>query len=52
MFKFDLDIPTYAEWKTQLDKLMKEQPEQAKKYQEQVQKFWQDFFEDTFNIKK
>ena len=52
MFKFNLDIPTYAEWKTQLDKLMKEQPEQAKKYQEQVQKFWQEFFEDTFKIKK
>jgi hypothetical protein len=43
MFKFDLEIPTYAEWKVQLDKLMNEQPEQAKKYQEQVQKFWQDF---------
>ncbi len=52
MFKFDLQILTYAEWKVQLDKLMKEQPEQAKKYQEQVQKFWQDFFEDTFKIKK
>jgi hypothetical protein len=52
MFKFDLEIPTYAEWKVQLDKLMNEQPEQAKKYQEQVQKFWQDFFEDTFKIKK
>ena len=52
MFKFDLEIPTYAEWKAQLDKLMKEQPEQAKKYQEQVQKFWKDFFEDTFKIKK
>jgi len=31
---------------------MEEQPEQAKKYQEQIQKFWQDFFEDTFKIKK
>ena len=31
MFKFDLEIPTYAEWKVQLDKLMKEQPEQAKR---------------------
>ena len=51
MFKFDLEIPTYAEWKVQLDKLMNEQPEQAKKYQEQVQKFWQDFFEDTLKIK-
>ena len=36
MFKFDLQIPTYAEWKAQLDKLIKEQPEQAKKYHEQV----------------
>ena len=35
MFKFDLEIPSYAEWKVQLDKLMNEQPEQAKKYQEQ-----------------
>ncbi len=52
MFKFDLEIPSYAEWKVQLDKLMKEQPEQGKKYQEQVQKFWQDFFEDMFKIKK
>ena len=52
MFNFELKIPTYAEWKAQLDKLMKEQPEQGKKYQEQVQKFWQDFFQDTFNIKK
>jgi|TARA_B100001964_G_scaffold201481_1_gene229210 hypothetical protein len=52
MFKFELDIPTYAEWKAQMDKLMKEQPELGKKYQEQVQKFWQDFFEDTFKIKK
>ncbi len=51
MFKFDLEIPTYAEWKVQLDKLMNEQPEQAKKYQEKVQKFWKDFFEDTFKIK-
>ncbi len=31
MFKFDLEIPTYAEWKVQLDKLMKEQPEQGQK---------------------
>ena len=31
MFKFDLDIPTYAEWKTQLEKMTKDQPEQAKK---------------------
>jgi hypothetical protein len=52
MFKLDLEIPTYTEWKAQFDKLMKEQPEQAKKCQEQIQKFWQDFFEDTFKIKK
>jgi hypothetical protein len=52
MFKFDLEIPSYAEWKVQLDKLMNEQPEQAKKYQEQVQTFGQDFFQDTFKIKK
>ena len=52
MFNLELKIPTYAEWKAQLDKLMKEQPEQAEKYHEQVQKFWQDFFQDTFNTKK
>ena len=55
MFKFDLNIPTYAEWKTELDKMTKDQPEQAKKYQEQIQKFWQDFYEDAlspFKIKK
>jgi len=32
MFNFKLEIPTYAEWKAQMDKLIKEQPEQAKKY--------------------
>ena len=57
MFKLDLDIPTYAEWKVQIEKFLKEQPEKAKKYQEQVQKFWQDWFEDVlkpnlFNIWK
>ena len=55
MFKFDLNIPTYAEWKTELDKMTKDQPEQAKKYQEQIQKFWQDFYQDAlspFKIKK
>ena len=52
MFKFNLEIPTYAEWKVYVEKFIKDQPEQAKKYQEQVQKFWQDFFEDTFKIKK
>ncbi len=25
MFKFDLDIPTYAEWKVQVEKFVKEQ---------------------------
>ena len=34
MFKLELDIPTYAEWKVQIEKFLKEQPEQAKKYQE------------------
>ena len=52
MFNLELKIPTYEEWKAQMEKLKKEQPEQAAKYYEQVQKFWQDFFEDTFNIKK
>ena len=48
MFNFKLEIPTYAEWKVQMDKFLKEQPEQAKKYQEQTQKFWQDFFNDLW----
>ena len=52
MFNLELKIPTYEEWKAQMEKLKKEQPEQAAKYYEQVQKFWQDFFTDTFNIKK
>ena len=52
MFNHELKIPTYEEWKAQLEKLKKEQPERAAKYYEQVQKFWQDFFEDTFKIKK
>ena len=52
MFNLELKIPTYKEWKAQLEKLKQEQPEQAEKYYEQVQKFWQDFFEDTFKIKK
>ena len=52
MFNLELKIPTYAEWKAQLEKLKQEQPEQAEKYYEQVQKFWQDFFVDTFNKKK
>ena len=52
MFNLELKIPTYAEWKAQLEKLKQEQPEQAEKYYEQVQKFWQDFFEDMFKIKK
>ena len=48
MFKLDLDIPTYAEWKAYVDKLVKDQPEQAKKYQEQVLTFWKDFFNDIW----
>ena len=53
MFNVNLEpkIPTYAEWKEQVEKFTKDQPEQAKKYQEQVQKFWQDFFEDMFKVK-
>jgi len=51
MFKLALDIPTYAEWKVQIEKIIKEQPEQAKKYHEQVLKFWQDFWIDNFKIK-
>ncbi len=51
MFNLELKIPTYEEWKAQMEKLKKEQPEQAAKYYEQVQKFWQDFFADTFNKK-
>ena len=34
MFNLELKIPTYAEWKSQLEKLRKEQPEQAEKYYE------------------
>ena len=51
MFKFDLEIPTYAEWKVQVEKFIKENPEQAKQYKEQVQKFWQDFLKDMFKVK-
>ena len=40
MFNLELKIPTYEEWKAQMEKLKKEQPEQAAKYYEQVQKFW------------
>jgi ABC-type transporter MlaC component len=29
--------------------MTKDQPEQAKKYQEQIQKFWQDFYEDALS---
>ena len=43
MFNHELKIPTYEEWKAQLEKLKKEQPEQAAKYYVQVQKFWHDF---------
>ena len=35
MFNFKLEIPTYAEWKVQMEKFLKDQPEQAKKYQDQ-----------------
>ena len=52
MFNLKLDIPTYAEWKVQMEKFMKEQPEQGKKYYDQVQQFWMDFFKDMFKIKK
>jgi len=48
MFNFKLEISTYKEWKVQFEKCMSEQPEQAKKYQEQVLKFWQDFFNDMW----
>jgi hypothetical protein len=51
MFNFKLELPTYKEWKIQLEKFIEDQPEQAKKYQEQVQRFWQDFFGDIFKIK-
>jgi hypothetical protein len=51
MFKFNLEIPTYAEWKVQVEKFIKENPEQAKQYQEQVQKFWIDFLKDMFKVK-
>lgn len=39
MWKFE--IPTYKEWKVSVEK-----------YTEQVQKFWKEWFEDTFNSKK
>ena len=48
MFKFDLEIPTYAEWKAQLERFIEEQPTKAKEYQEKTQKFWDDFFKDMF----
>ena len=51
MFNFKLEIPTYAEWKVQFEKFLKDQPEAAKKYQEQVQKFWIDFLKDMFKVK-
>ena len=44
MFKFDLDIPTYAEWKVQVEKFVKEQPVKAQEYQKKTQQFWQDWF--------
>jgi hypothetical protein len=51
MFNLKLEIPTYAEWKVQMEKFLKDQPEQAKKYQDQVQKSWQDSRNDIFKIK-
>ena len=48
MFKLNLEIPTYAEWKAQVEKFAEEQPAKAKEYQEKTQKFWQDFFKDVF----
>jgi len=52
MFDINLvpHLPTYAEWKKELEKLAKDQPEQAKKYQDQVQQFWKDFFKDAFKV--
>jgi len=47
MFKLELDIPTYAEWKAQVEKVVKEQPVKAQEYQKKIQQFWQDWFEDV-----
>jgi tellurite resistance protein len=44
-FKF----PTYKEWKEGMEKIMKKQPELYEKYNEQVQQFCQDWFEDVKN---
>jgi len=37
MFNFELKIPTYKEWKVNVEK-----------YQEQVLTFWKDFFNDIW----
>ena len=52
MFNINLEpqLPTYAEWKAELEKIAKDQPELAKKYQDHVQKFWKDFFKDAFKV--
>jgi hypothetical protein len=48
---FEFKVPTYKEWKEGMEKIMKEQPELYKKYNEQVHQFWQDWFDDLKNIK-
>jgi|TARA_B100000929_G_C15472293_1_gene408286 hypothetical protein len=54
MFDFTdlVKIPTYKEWKNAVEKIIEEQPAQAKKFQEQIQQFWSDAAEDIFKIKK
>jgi hypothetical protein len=54
MFDFTdlVKIPTYKEWKNAIEKIIEEQPAQAKKFQEQIQQFWSDAAEDIFKIKK
>ena len=37
MFNFKLELPTYKEWKANVEK-----------YTEQVQKFYKDFWDDTW----
>ena len=41
MFDFTdlVKIPTYKEWKNAVEKIIEEQPAQAKKFQEQIQQF-------------
>jgi len=59
MIQFDLNIPTYAEWKAYLKKLnsrsgcprmRSERIAQKKKLQKQIQQFCKDFLEDQFNL--